>query len=112
MKSKRTAASSQREKLVRRSEDDIRKYAKSSAARDIAKRLRASGSEPSAKDLSDMPALTDDQLRKMYRPLKQPVTVRLDADVVSWLKAKGGRYQTQMNSILRGVMEREGRPRA
>ena len=39
----------------------------------------------------------------LYRPLKQPVTIRLDADVVAWFKehsASGG-YQTEINRILR-----------
>ena len=39
----------------------------------------------------------------LYRPLKQPVTMRLDADVVAWFKAhadaKG--YQTRINAALR-----------
>ena len=37
-----------------------------------------------------------------YRPLKQPVTIRLDADVLSWFKqhAPSG-YQTEINRILR-----------
>ena len=39
----------------------------------------------------------------LYRPLKQPVTLRLDADVVSWFKehTAGGRYQTEINRVLR-----------
>jgi uncharacterized protein (DUF4415 family) len=46
-------------------------------------------------------------LEKMYRPLKQPVTLRLDADVVAWFKKDGRRYQTRINSALRRVMESE-----
>jgi uncharacterized protein (DUF4415 family) len=39
----------------------------------------------------------------LYRPLKQPVTLRLDADVVSWFKehAPAGGYQTEINRVLR-----------
>lgn len=42
-------------------------------------------------DLSDIPELSDDFWKNAvrnpyYRPLKQQVTVRLDADVVAWLK--------------------------
>jgi uncharacterized protein (DUF4415 family) len=43
----------------------------------------------------------------MYRPLKMPVTLRLDADVLAWFKAQGRGYQTRINSALRGVMMRE-----
>lgn len=39
-----------------------------------------------------------------YRPLKQQLTVRLDADVVAWLRAGGRRYQTRMNGLLREAM--------
>jgi len=42
-----------------------------------------------------------------YRPLKKPITVRLDADVLAWFKKDGRRYQTRINAALRKVMERE-----
>ena len=62
-------------------------------------------------DLSDIPELTDASwavIGKFYRPIKKPVTIRLDADVLGWLKAKGAGYQTRINTILRQAMEREG----
>lgn len=39
----------------------------------------------------------------LYRPVKTPVTLRLDADVVAWFKdhARGGGYQTEINRVLR-----------
>jgi len=37
----------------------------------------------------------------------EPVTLRLDADVLAWFKRDGRRYQTRINSALRRVMERE-----
>jgi uncharacterized protein (DUF4415 family) len=43
----------------------------------------------------------------LYRPLKKPVTLRLDADVLAWFKKDGRRYQTRINTALRKVMERE-----
>lgn len=46
---------------------------------------------------------------EFYRPLKKPVTLRLDADVLAWFKKDGHRYQTRINSALRKVMEREMR---
>jgi uncharacterized protein (DUF4415 family) len=45
-----------------------------------------------------------------YRAVKRPVTIRIDADVLSWFKEKsGGRgYQTEINRVLRRhVIERE-----
>ena len=44
---------------------------------------------------------------EFYRPLKKPVTLRLDADVLAWFKKDGRRYQTRINAALRKVMERE-----
>jgi uncharacterized protein (DUF4415 family) len=47
------------------------------------------------------------KIADLYRPLKKPVTLRLDADVLAWFKKDGRRYQTRINSALRHVMERE-----
>lgn len=44
-----------------------------------------------------------------YKPVKQQLTVRLDADIVSWLRQKGKGYQTRMNNILRDTMLQESR---
>lgn len=62
-------------------------------------------------DTSDIPELTDEQLRRgvrgqMYRPIKRPVTIRLDADVIEWLKKGGPGYQTKVNRLLRATMLR------
>ncbi|MCY3727136.1 MAG: BrnA antitoxin family protein [Rhodobacteraceae bacterium] len=35
---------------------------------------------------------------------KQPVSVRLDADVIDYFKAQGKGYQTRMNEVLRSYM--------
>jgi uncharacterized protein (DUF4415 family) len=45
---------------------------------------------------------------ELYRPIKKPVTLRVDADVLVWFQRAGKRrYQTRMNAALRKVMERE-----
>jgi len=44
---------------------------------------------------------------RFYRPVKETVTIRLDADVLDWLKKGGKGYQTRVNKILRAVMERQ-----
>jgi uncharacterized protein (DUF4415 family) len=46
---------------------------------------------------------------EFYRPLKKPITVRIDADVLAWFKKDGKRYQTRINTALRKVMEKEMR---
>jgi len=60
-------------------------------------------------DTSDIPELPPDAWKdavrgKFYRPVKQAVSMRLDADVVAWLKKQGKGYQTRANSILRQSM--------
>jgi uncharacterized protein (DUF4415 family) len=42
-----------------------------------------------------------------YRPIKKPVTLRLDADVLAWFKKQGSGYQTRINRALRMVMTEE-----
>jgi uncharacterized protein (DUF4415 family) len=49
-------------------------------------------------------------METMYRPIKKPVTLRLDADVIAWFKTQGRGYQTRINRALREVMVR-GRKR-
>lgn len=61
-------------------------------------------------DLSDIPEIrqlpSDAVIGKFYRPKKQSVTLRLDADVLAWLKASGEGYQTRINAYLRQLMTR------
>jgi uncharacterized protein (DUF4415 family) len=47
------------------------------------------------------------EVMEFYRPIKKPITLRLDADVLAWFRRDGRRYQTRINSALRRVMERE-----
>jgi uncharacterized protein (DUF4415 family) len=66
-------------------------------------------------DYSDIPEISDFsgfEVGKFYRPVKEAVTVRLDADVVHWLKRDGKGYQTRLNAILRREMERSERKAA
>ncbi len=58
-------------------------------------------------DFSDAPAVLDwaaAEIGKFYRPTKKPVTMRLDSDVIAWLKADGRGYQTKANWLLRRAM--------
>ena len=60
-------------------------------------------------DFSDIPELTDEFWKNakpnpFYRPVKQQLTLRIDADVIAWFKAQtpeGDGYQTLMNRALR-----------
>jgi uncharacterized protein (DUF4415 family) len=64
-------------------------------------RLRATADEGEVTDLGP-------DWRGYYRPIKKPVTLRLDADIVAWFKKQGRGYQTRINRALRKVMV-EGR---
>ncbi len=60
-------------------------------------------------DTSDIPELPPEAWKdavrgRFYRPVKQAVSLRLDADVVAWLKKPGKGYQTRANHILRERM--------
>jgi uncharacterized protein (DUF4415 family) len=60
-------------------------------------------------DTSDVPLTTERDWAnatrgQFYRPVKQQVTVRIDADVIAWLKGQGKGYQSRLNHILRQAM--------
>ena len=59
-------------------------------------------------NLSDIPEIIEEQWKQarrgaLFRPVKQAVTIRLDADVLAWFKehAQGRGYQTEINRVLR-----------
>jgi uncharacterized protein (DUF4415 family) len=63
-------------------------------------------------DLSEMPEVIDwsgAEIGKYHRPPKKPVTMRLDADVLEWLKSYGEGYQTKANMLLRHAMMQTAR---
>ena len=75
---------------------------------------RQAAGDDSHIDFSDIPPLTDEQLARMVRardlqPVKIPVSVRLDPQILEWLKAKGEGHLTRINDILGNVMEAERR---
>lgn len=58
-------------------------------------------------DFSDIPLTLDwskAEIGKFYRPPNKPVTLRLDQDVIEWLKGFGKGYQTRANILLRHAM--------
>jgi uncharacterized protein (DUF4415 family) len=73
-------------------------------------RLEALANRPDSEiDCSDIPELDESFWKNavqnpFYKPTKQVTTVRIDSDVMQWLKAQGKGYQTRMNKILREAM--------
>ncbi len=74
------------------------------------KQLEALAKMPDSEiDFSDAPVLPEEAWKKairggLYRPVKQAVSLRLDADVIAWLKKDGDGYQTRANQMLRERM--------
>lgn len=91
---------------TKRTKSRARKLSTASAKRSGARRLTV--------DTSDIPPLTDEFFAKAirnpyYRPVKQSTTIRIDSDVLAWLRAQGVGYQTRINAILRRAMLKDVR---
>jgi uncharacterized protein (DUF4415 family) len=78
-------------------------------SRKIAKELAALARMADEKiDLTDAPEVREWRgavVGRFYRPIKSPVTIRVGADVLAWLKRQGRGYQTRINKPLREAME-------
>ena len=76
----------------------------------VRKELAALAALPESEiDFSDLPATKASDWQgavrgQFYRPVKQQLTVRIDADVLAWLKGQGKGYQSRLNEILRSAM--------
>jgi uncharacterized protein (DUF4415 family) len=76
----------------------------------VRKKLAALAAKPEGEiDFSDLPPTQRKDWQgaergKFYRPIKQQLTVRVDADVLEWLKSQGSGYQSRLNDILRNAM--------
>jgi uncharacterized protein (DUF4415 family) len=56
---------------------------------------------------------TDVRRADLYRPVKKPVTIRLDADVLAWFKEHSASgYQTEINRVLRRYVAEAEQKRA
>jgi uncharacterized protein (DUF4415 family) len=59
-------------------------------------------------DFTDIPETADWSkavVGKFYRPIKKSLTIRVDADVLAWLRGQGKGYQTRINALLRKAMQ-------
>ena len=66
-------------------------------------------------DFSDAPdarpRASEVEVGRFYRPIKQLVSLRVDADVLAWFRGQGKKYQTYMNEVLRREMQTNVRDR-
>jgi len=78
--------------------------------------LKALAARPDSEiDYSDIPPLDEHFWGRavpnpFYKPVKTHASVRIDSDVMAWLKSQGKGYQTRMNAILREAMLRSIHP--
>ena len=63
------------------------------------------GLAPNTDDIPEAPTENWDHVRRFYRPRKEAISLRLDADVLDWLRRRNERYQPEINRILRERME-------
>ena len=59
-------------------------------------------------DISDTPPLTAEQLKhaRLRLPRKlEPVTLKIDAEVLAWFKAQGADFEQRLNAALRIYVE-------
>jgi uncharacterized protein (DUF4415 family) len=92
----------------------LRKKLNRTQTREQRTELRSLAALPDgAIDTSDAPGLLDWSGAKrglFYRPVKQQLTLRLDADVVAWFKrhtTSGEGYQTRINRALREYVQEQ-----
>ena len=72
----------------------------------VAKRRKRVSLQASASE-RDRPRFLPAELAGLYKPVKKPVTLRLDADVLAWFQKAGRGYQTRINRALRKLMMEE-----
>jgi len=110
---KKLSASSVHGGLVRMTSEDIRNRQWTEAEKEAQRRGAAAqaAGDDSGIDYSDIPKLTEEQLARMVRlrdvRRKVPVSVRLDPQVLDWLRGKGEGHLTRINDILTNLMEAE-----
>ena len=69
--------------------------------------LQALGGNPDTSDIPEAPAENWATARRLFRPRKEAISLRVDADVLDWLRRRSEHYQTEINRILRERMEAE-----
>ena len=69
--------------------------------------LRVLDGAPDTAATPEAPEAHWQDARRFHRPRKEAISLRLDADVLDWLRHGGERYQTRINRILRERMQAE-----
>jgi uncharacterized protein (DUF4415 family) len=92
---KRTSKPSRKSEKPRRGRADLARLRKAKE-REIRR--------TSPPELADLPADFFSHASLVHPKAKQPISLRVDEDVLQWFKAQGPRYQSRMNAVLRAYM--------
>jgi uncharacterized protein (DUF4415 family) len=95
MSAKRTSKPSRKSEKPRRGRADFARLRKAT------ERAIRRTSPP---ELADLPPDFFSEAVIVHPSPKQPISLRLDEDVLRWFKAQGPRYQSRMNAVLRAYM--------
>ena len=112
---KKSSASSQPEKLVSMTSEDIKNRQWTEEERAVLRRIarQQAAGDDSEVNLDDIPRLSEERLARMVRwrdvKRKVSVSVPIDSEVLDWLKSKGEGHLTRINDILVNLMEAEHR---
>jgi uncharacterized protein (DUF4415 family) len=74
------------------------------------KEVQALRRKPDSKiDLSDISEMdwSKGERGRFYRPIKQMVSLRIDADILAWFKSHHPKYQTAVNEALRDYIKHQ-----
>jgi uncharacterized protein (DUF4415 family) len=96
---KKSSASFQRARRRKASAGAIKTNSRQSA--ELAALAKRSDKAIDTRDIPEVTNWDEAEIGRFYRPRKQIVTIRLDADIVRWFKARSRKYQTAVNRVLR-----------
>ncbi len=96
-------------KMVVRTEADLRKPLTKRQKAELAALAAMPDSEINLVDIPELPAgwrKTARPFHEIFKPRKEAISIRVDADILEWLKAGGEGWQTRINGILREQMQK------
>lgn len=85
------------------------KAADKKRAAELARLAKLPDREIVTSDIPEIMGWSNAVVGRFYRPVKQQVTLRIDADVLNWFKTQGGRYQSAVNAALREHVARKSK---
>ena len=74
-------------------------------AKEIQELMKMADNEIDTSDVPEVEDFTGAVRGRFYRPIKQQITLRLDADMLAWFRSLGSKYQTRINAALREYMD-------